>query len=255
MLFDGWRLALGTLTAWPVRPPGSVDRQRAGIAMLLGPVAAVPLGAAAGAVALLGNRLDLPPLVVAFVALGAVVLGDRALHLDGLADTADGLAASYDRERSLAVMKSGTSGPAGVVALVLVLGVQAAGMAGVLGLPDELAAAVLIGLAVCGSRAALVVCCAHGVRPARTDGLGVTYTETVPRSLALVVWLIVAVLLAAAGDWAGLAWWRGALAGGVALLVVMAVVARAVRRFGGVTGDVFGASIELALAAMLVTLA
>ena len=61
-------------------------------------------------------------------------------------------------------------------------------------------------------------------------------------------------MLSLAGAWAGLNWWRGLLAAAVGLAVVAVVVARAVRRFGGVTGDVFGAAVELALAALLVGL-
>ena len=122
MLLDAWRLALGTLTAIPVAPPALVDRRRAGMAMVLAPLAVLPLAVAVTLVALAGHGLDLPIPVAALLALGATILGNRAFHLDGLSDTVDGMAASYDRERSLAVMKSGTSGPAGVVAVVLVLG-------------------------------------------------------------------------------------------------------------------------------------
>lgn len=254
MLLDVWRLAVGTLTAIPVRPPGSVDRRRAGAAMVLAPIAVLPLGCAVTGVALAGHWFELPAVVTALVALTIVILGNRAFHLDGLSDTVDGLAASYDRERSLVVMKSGTSGPAGVVAVVLVIGLQAAGLASLFTLPDWWQAAILAGVAVCASRAALVVCCARGVRAARPDGLGHTYTQTVPRAVAVVVWVLVGVALAAAGTWAGLAWWSGPLAASLALACVLALVARAVRRFGGVTGDVFGAGVEIALAAMLVVL-
>lgn len=234
MLLDAWRLALGTLTALPVKPPRVVDPARARLAMVLAPVAAIPLGLAVVAVMLLGEVLGLSPLVVALLAIGAVVLGNRGFHLDGLSDVADGLAASYDRERSLEVMKSGTSGPAGVVAVFLVLGLQVAGLA-------SMSSAVLAGAAVCLSRAALLICCLRGVRPARADGVGRSFTQTVPPLLALAVWLVVALVL-------------GPVAAAVALAVVVILVWRAVRRFGGVTGDVFGASVELALAAMLVTL-
>ncbi|WP_310530374.1 adenosylcobinamide-GDP ribazoletransferase [Nocardioides sp.] len=255
MLRDAWRLATGTLTAIPVRPPAVVDRRRACAAMVLAPLAVLPLGLAVTCVVVAGLLLHLPALVTAVLALGAGVLGNRALHLDGLADTVDGLAASYDRERSLAVMKSGTSGPAGVVAIVLVIGLQAAGLASLIALPASWRAAVLAGAAVALSRAALVVCCAHGVRAARPDGLGQTYTQTVPRAVAASVWVLGAVGLAGLGAWAGLPWWRGALAVLLALAVVLFVVRRTTRRFGGVTGDVFGAGIELALAAILVALA
>lgn len=255
MLRDAWRLALGTLTVVPVAAPRVVDRRRAGVAMALAPVAALPLGVAVFLVAVVGRTLDLTPLIVSLLVVGAVTLGNRALHLDGLADTVDGMAASYDRERSLEVMKGGTSGPAGVVALVLVLGLQVVGFAVVLSLWEGTGAAVLAAVAVCLSRAALGVCCGRGVPSARPGGLGDLYTGTVGWPVVAAQWCIGAVLLSMAAAWAGLDWWRGALAAFVALAVVAVVVLRAVRRLGGVTGDVFGAAIELALAALLVSLA
>jgi adenosylcobinamide-GDP ribazoletransferase len=252
MLLDAWRLALGTLTAVPMAPPTVLDRRRAGAAMALAPAAAAPLGAAVTLVSLAGHALDLPSLVMALLGIGVTVLGNRALHLDGLSDTVDGLAASYDRERSLAVMKTGTSGPAGVAAVVLVVGLQTAGLASVLS--RDWRAAVLAGVVICTARAALVVCCARGVPPARMDGLGRIYTGTVPRPVVTAVWACAGVVLALLGRWVGLEWWRGALAAAVALLVVVVVVTHAIQRLGGVTGDLFGAAVELALAALLVAL-
>jgi adenosylcobinamide-GDP ribazoletransferase len=254
MLRDAWRLAVGTLTAVPVTPPEVVDQRRAGVAMMIAPLAVVPLGAVATAVAAAGHALGLSALVTALLAIGAAVGGNRAFHLDGLSDTTDGLAASYDRERSLSVMKSGTAGPAGVTAIVLVIGVQAAALSAVLARPRWWQAAILAGVAVCVSRAALAVCCARGVPAARPDGLGRLYTQAVPRAAAVGIWVAAAVLVALASAWAGLPWWRGALAAALACAAAGAVTARAVARFGGVTGDVFGASVELALAALLVTL-
>jgi adenosylcobinamide-GDP ribazoletransferase len=251
---DAWRLAVGTLTALRVGQPRTVDRRRAALAMVIAPLAVLPLGLAVVVVAVVGEALDLPPLVTALLALGSVVLGNRCFHLDGLSDVADGLTASYDRERSLAVMKTGTSGPAGTVAVVLVLGLQAAGLAGLLAAADGWRAGVLAGLAVCASRAALAACCVRGVPAARPDGLGRTYVGTVAPAIAVLVWLLAAVVLAVAGSWAGLDWWRGPLAVAASVLVVVALVRRTVRRFGGVTGDVFGATVESALAALLVAL-
>ncbi|MGH3351672.1 MAG: adenosylcobinamide-GDP ribazoletransferase [Nocardioides sp.] len=254
MLRDAWRLAVGTLTAMPVRPPGHVDRQRAALAMMLAPLAALPLALGAAAVVLLGQLAGLPHLVTALLAVSVVVAGNRALHLDGLADTVDGMAASYDRERSLAVMKTGTSGPAGVTAVVLVLGLQAAALASVLAGASGVRPAVLVLVAVCASRSALTLCCVRGVRPAREDGLGRTFTQTVSPTLVLVVWVAAAAALAAAAWWVGMEWWHGALAAALATAVVAAILVRAVRRFGGVTGDVFGAAVEASLATILVAL-
>ena len=55
MLLDAWRLAVGTLTAVPVRPPKAVDRRRAGLAMLLSPIAVLPLGLALALMAAIGH--------------------------------------------------------------------------------------------------------------------------------------------------------------------------------------------------------
>lgn len=248
MLRDSWRLALGTLTAVPTKPPAQVDRARAGLALTLAPVAAVPLALAVIAVMTVGHWFGLPSLVIAVLAVAVLALGNRGFHLDGLSDTVDGLAASYDRERSLQVMKSGTSGPAGTVALVLVLGVQTAAIASLE------ASALVVGVCVCASRAALVCCGARGIPSARPGGLGDTFAETVPRRMAALVWLGVTVALSVGAWWAELPWWRGVLASALALAVIVLLVTRAVRRFGGVTGDVFGASVELSFAALLVAL-
>ncbi|WP_300681024.1 adenosylcobinamide-GDP ribazoletransferase [Nocardioides sp.] len=251
---DAWRLSVGTLTAVPVRPPEVVDRRNAGRAMLLAPLAAVPLGVGVSVALLLGHWLTLPPLVSALLAVGAAVLGNRAFHLDGLSDVVDGMSASFDRERSLAVMKSGTSGPAGVIAMILVVGLQVAALAALAASPHWWQAALLAGVALCVSRIALATCCARGNVPARPDGLGRLYTQTVPRPYVVGLWLLGAAVLGALGAAAGLPWWRGPVAALLGLGVVVIVIARARVRFGGVTGDVFGAGVELALAAVLVGL-
>ncbi|MFT4054191.1 MAG: adenosylcobinamide-GDP ribazoletransferase [Novosphingobium sp.] len=230
MIADAWRLSVGTLTALPVGPPAAVDRRRAGTAMLLAPLAVVPLAAPLGVVLWGAHLLDLPPLVGALLAVGAVVLGDRAFHLDGLSDVADGLAASYDRERSLAVMKSGTSGPAGVVATVLVLGLQVAGLAGSVA---DWHRAILAGAVLCASRVALSWCCLRGVPTARPDGLGASFAGSVGRTAAMATWLASTIVLAALTAWVGIGWWRGPLALVVATVLVGLLVRRAVARFGG----------------------
>jgi adenosylcobinamide-GDP ribazoletransferase len=247
-VIDSWRLAVGTLTALRGRPPAGVDGAVAGRAMLLAPLAVAPLGVLVGLICWGGRELDLAPLAVAFVAVGALALGSRALHLDGLSDVADGLTASYDRERSLAVMKGGTAGPAGAAALVLVLGIQAGSLSEVLSAPRG---PVVAGLLVCASRAILTVACSRGVPAARVDGLAVAYAGTVRRTFAAASWVVVTLVSAGVLDWAGWPWWRGLVVAAVGLLVGAALIQRCVRRFGGVTGDVFGAAIEVTLAAML----
>ncbi|WP_435154992.1 adenosylcobinamide-GDP ribazoletransferase [Amycolatopsis sacchari] len=237
-------MAVGTLTALPVPPPSRIDRRVAGGAMVLGPVAVLPLAALAGLVLYAGQLLGLPPLAVAGVAVGAVALGSRGLHLDGLADTADGLGASYDRGRALEIMRRGDSGPTGVAALVLVLIVQCGAMAAAG--PWAGAAAVVLG------RCVLSLCCTGFVPSARPEGLGATVSGSVPVPLAGLVFALAAglsVLLP------GLPWWRGPLAIAVAYAVAGLLLWRCVRRLGGITGDVLGACVEAATAAALVALA
>ncbi|MFV0428180.1 MAG: adenosylcobinamide-GDP ribazoletransferase [Arachnia sp.] len=254
MLLDAWRLGVGTLTAVPVRPPVIVDRDRAGAAMMLAPLAVLPLGAAMALVAFVGQAASLPATVTALLALAAAILGTRGFHLDGLSDTADGLAASYDSARSLSVMKSGTAGPAGVVASILVIGLQAAALSSLLATQPSWSTCVLAGLALCTSRVGLAIGCMTGFRPARPDGLGATFTQTVPGWVAALLVALAAAIVATGGWWAGLGWWRGALAVVAAALVAVVVFVIAVRRFGGVTGDVLGASVELGFATMLMVL-
>ncbi|TYL45904.1 adenosylcobinamide-GDP ribazoletransferase [Nocardioides sp. BGMRC 2183] len=231
------------LTALPVPAVLRVTPGVARAAMLWAPVAAVPLAAVVIGVLCGGDALGLPPLVVGFAAVGALAAASRALHLDGLSDTVDGLTASYDRERSLAVMKGGTAGPAGVAALVVVLGAQAAALATLSG---DLDAALLAGAAVVASRAALWLAAASIVPAARPDGLGVSFTGSVPVVLAVLGWVAIGAVSTLV-DPVG-----GPVTVLAAVLAVAVVLQRAVRRFGGVTGDVFGACVELALAVLLV---
>jgi len=242
---DGLRLAIGTLTVLPVRPPSHIDQRTARTAVLLAPPATLPLGLAVAATLWLTHLLGVDPLAAGFLAVGVLALGSRAFHLDGLADTADGLTASYDRERSLAVMKSGSIGPAGVAALIVVLGVQVVGFAD---LADEPLAA---GVLVLASRAALALTCMRGVPAAAGEGLRGPFAGSVAWPLALLRWITAAVIAALVLAVLGMQW-QGVIVGfAIATVVLGFLIRRAITRLGGVTGDVFGAGIELTLATLL----
>jgi adenosylcobinamide-GDP ribazoletransferase len=252
-VFAGLRLAVGTLTIIPVGALGTVDRGVAGRAMALAPIAVVPLAVAAAAVGWLAALLGLPTLGVGLLVLGMLAVGTRGLHLDGLADTVDGLGAGWDRERSLQVMRRGDVGPMGVVALVLVLGLQAIAAGQLL---HGWRGALLVAILICVSRGALVGVCARGVPAARPDGLGVVMAGSVPRATAVVsallLTLLVGLMLAVLQRSGGTGLLVGVLVGLAAGAGVALLVRRAVRRFGGVTGDVMGAAIETALTVLLV---
>ncbi|KQY60467.1 cobalamin synthase [Aeromicrobium sp. Root495] len=257
LLLDAWRLSVGTLTALRVAPPTTVDRRVGGLAMLLAPLAVLPLGAVAGGLAWAGLEWGLAPFAVAVVVVASVVLGTRAFHVDGLADTADGLTASYDRERALAVMKTGDVGPAGAAAVVLVLLAQVGSVAWLLSCSYASSTAevgLAVGLAVLASRSVLAVACTSGIPSARPGGLGDTVVGSVPVAGALLAALVGVGLLSASGALLGLEWWRGAAAAAAAAVVVGALVRRCASRLGGITGDVLGASVELTLAVTLIAL-
>lgn len=246
---DALALAFGTLTAWPVPPPRRVDQQVAGSAILLAPVTQLPL-LGLSALGVLGWRaLDGPPSVAAVGLIAMLALSTRAMHLDGLADTADGLTSSYDRERSLAVMRVGDIGPAGVAAVVLVLLIQAASLTALLA-GGGVAASLLAIVAVLASRQALSGACSRGVPAADASGLGATVAGSVRRAplLGSAIALVSFSLLPAL---AGAGWWAGPIVVLGAWAAAAAVVLRAHRRLGGITGDILGAVIEIALATAL----
>jgi len=245
---DGLRLAFGTLTAIPVPPPSRVDRPVAGRAMLLAPVTQLPL---VGILLIWGwvvREVPVPALVAAGLTLVAITLATRGMHLDGLADTADGLSASYDRATALEVMRRGNVGPSGVAAVVLVLLVDGAALATLL---TTAGGVVLVCLSLVASRHLLAWACAAGVPSARTEGLGATVAGTVRRTLTGLGFVVLLGISALTSHWSGLTWWAGPVVACAAALGGVAVIHRAVRRFGGVTGDVLGAVIEVSFAAGL----
>src|SRR4051812_41801428 len=220
--------------------------------MVLAPVAVVPLALLAGLVHAAADAAGVPGLVRGLFVVGTLALGTRAMHLDGLADTVDGLGASWDRDRALEVMRRGDVGPMGAAALVLVLGLQAAALAS---LPTGPLSGLSVVLLVCASRGVLALVCRRSVPAARPDGLGRVVASSVgPAGVALAVVILLA-LGAAAAVAAGRPWWQGLGAALLAAAVVLALVTHTVRRLGGISGDVLGACVEAALTSLVVVLA
>lgn len=264
--FDGARLAVGTLTVLRVPAPGVVDARSARTAMLLAPLAGLLPATGAAVVVAAVQALGISLLVAALLALGAAALLTRGLHLDGLADTADGLAAAYDRTKALDVMRRGDVGPAGAVTLVLVVGVQAAALAQAAaqvvahaGGPGTVRAAVALGVVVLvglgAGRVTLPLACSRGVRAARPGGLGAAVAGSVPVPGTVLVVAASAAVAAAGTTAVGAGWLPGAAAVLAACAAAGVVLVRCTRRLGGVTGDVLGACVEVGVAAALVTLA
>jgi adenosylcobinamide-GDP ribazoletransferase len=184
------------------------------------------------------------------VALLGVLTG--GLHLDGLADTTDGLASRRPRDQALEIMRRGDTGPLGVAALVFAILLQVTALAAA---GERLSAAGLL-LGAVTARTAVLLATGPAFPAARPSGFGALVAGRTPARACLIA--AFALLTAAAA--AGLLLGGTALAvrlpaAAVAGLVTGMAVARGARsRLGGLTGDVFGAIVEISMAATLVAL-
>ncbi len=246
-LLTGMRLAVTLLTAIPLPGAGPPPTRRAAAAaMAWAPVIGLALGgAAAGLIVLLDYGGRSGPLLAAAVALAALAALSRGLHLDGLADLADGLGSRRPAAAALEIMRRPDIGPYGVATLVLTLLLQVAALARAQELGRGPAAVIVA--AVTG-RLAITWACRRAVPAARPSGLGALVAGTqhpgVPAALT-------AALLA--GSAAAGPILAAAAAAGLALSWL--VTRLAVRRLGGITGDVLGALTEIATAACLLVTA
>ncbi|MGW6457804.1 adenosylcobinamide-GDP ribazoletransferase, partial [Streptomyces sp. NPDC055078] len=249
---SGIRFAFGTLTVLPVRVT-RWDRDAARAGMLWAPLAGLVVGLCAGAAGALLSLAGAGPLLAAVAAVALPAVLTRGLHLDGLADTADGLGSAKPADDALQIMKRSDIGPFGVVTLLFVLLAQVAALRELYG-EGWAHGALGAALSALTARLALTLASRPGVPPARPEGLGAAVAGTVPVRAALAVTALVLAGCALAGALLGPA---PALALSCALAVLAGLGAgqlllrHCVRRFGGVTGDVFGAVAETAATASL----
>jgi adenosylcobinamide-GDP ribazoletransferase len=236
--------ALAFLTRVPVGRLTALGPDDVARGAVLFPVVGAGIGALVGGVAVgLDSRLTLLLAAALAVAVEALVTG--AIHLDALADTADGLGAPT-RERALEVMREPTIGSFGASALALDLLVKTAALAALVDGPDPVLAATAA-LAL-GRTTPLALSWAL---PYAREGGG---TGASLAGNARAPWLGAGLLLGVGVAVAALGL-RGLwlAAGAAAAVLVVGVIAR--RRFGGVTGDVLGAAVELGTTLALVAAA
>jgi adenosylcobinamide-GDP ribazoletransferase len=236
-VLHGARAAFRYLTILPL-PPSRVAGDL-GRAAGWFPVVGLAIG---GCLALASLALDrvVPPGVAAMLLVALWAGATGGLHLDGLADTCDGLGGGWSRERALAIMRDVRSGPYGVTGIVLVLGLKAVALTN---LPEGLVAQALVVAPVVGRAGPLLVVAL--CPPARADGAG--------HAFAAGTWwptLLVGGLVAASVSVAVLGWW-GALPLGMAGALAWGFALYLRRRLGGFTGDTLGALVEMTEAGVL----
>jgi cobalamin 5'-phosphate synthase/cobalamin synthase len=230
--------ALALLTRVPIRPiRRRFEASEVGRAALFFPL----IGAAIGVVQLGVFRLlkpHLPSLLVAVLVVALSAWVTRGLHLDGLADFADGLGGGSTREDALRIMRDPAVGAFGVIALVLVLAVKIAAV-------DALPSGEALVLAPALARWTAVPIGFFLPYARESQGLGAAMTSTGRFELLGSIVLAVSLSLLFPLRVALLSW-------AAVVLVSLLVGAMARKRLGGMTGDVLGANVELAESCALV---
>jgi adenosylcobinamide-GDP ribazoletransferase len=242
--------ALSLLTRLPVRvtwddapPPGRMMAWYPVVGLVIGlllmlPVAAFRFGPLTGTALLLGAALTL----TAWAALTG------ALHLDGWSDYCDAMFVHATPEKRLQIMadpRLGSFGSAGLTLLLLVKGAALhAVMTGITRAHWE--GLILLGATPVLARAMIVLACRR-FPLAKPDGMAAYFQRGLTRRDTATA-LGLAVLAAAGGGWCGL------VCLGVAVLTAALVGHLAVRRIGGITGDVLGATVEAVETAVLTTI-
>lgn len=229
----------------PHQPP---DLRRA--APML-PIAGLAIGLP-GALALwLGALLGLPPLVAAGLSIVASALATGAFHEDGLADSFDGLASGWTRERRLEIMRDSRIGAYGATALVLALLLRVSAIAALVAAAGPPATLAVLGAAAMSRPIGLMPLAL--LPPARKDGASAGAGRPGVASFAVALALGAAFALALAAV-AGLSPLRAALGVGLGLAAAGVMTAWARRAIGGQTGDLAGTCQQLAEIAFYVSL-
>lgn len=229
-------VTIGFLTRIPVRHATDVHMGR--VASLF-PVIGTLIGVIVAAV-FAGTAEVLPVAPSAALALVAGVLVTGAFHLDGLGDSADALVGGNTPERRLEILKDSRHGTYGVAAIVGQLLIQYALISS-----QPVRTGVVMLIVAHGAGRALAVSVMKAAPPAH-EGLGAIYVRDVSRVDQGIAFLMgSALVLAALGPWGFVVFATGIVTVGV-------FARRCARRIGGLVGDVFGATEQIAETLLMV---
>lgn len=228
-------LALLTRLPLPRLPDRAFDRQAQ--AVWAYPVVGLVVGSVATLVGHATVGLSAP--VAAGLVIAIQVLMTGAMHEDGLADSADGLWGGLTRDRRLEIMRDSRIGTYGVMALILSIGLRWSALTALL--PN---APWAVCIAAIGSRAAMPALMAT-LPHARQDGLAKGVGRPVMTTAAVAIGVAIILIWALAGSvpFAPL---------GLAVITTVGLGALAKSKLGGTTGDILGASQQLADIAILI---
>jgi adenosylcobinamide-GDP ribazoletransferase len=232
------RAAISFLTVLPVANADGSPGERLGRAYF--PAIGALVGLAAAAVFVVTSAIA-TPLLAAAAAVATLSALTGAIHLDGLADSADGLLARGDVARRLEVMRDPRLGSYGVTAIVLVLVLEVAALS------SMSPARAIAALVIAGALSRLATLSVLVFTPyVRSTGLGVAAWDSKHRAIDLAVGAAGTAIVCL------LDWRRALIAVVLVSLTALMVVVLARRRIGGATGDVCGATAELCELATLV---
>jgi adenosylcobinamide-GDP ribazoletransferase len=181
------------------------------------------------------------------VIVAAWALSTRLLHWDGLADVADGFWGSHDRARRLEIMSDSHTGAFGATAITLVALIEVSAIATVISAPHEVPLLFVPVFARASATAA-----AWFGKPARPGGLGrsVMGRPTLPSVVVACLTVGAAALLCEFTFR-----WEGVVIALLGIVLALSIPHLLSRRFGGVTGDVMGASVLLTETLLLIAFA
>ncbi len=252
IVHDALRLSWGTFSNIRVKPPAQVDAKVTRLALTLSFIPASFVAATAWLCGFLVYRVTHVPLVAATIVVGIEIALTAGIHIDGLMDTADGSAVlvKAGRERALEVMRSGSSGPAGITTVLIAIILQVTALAAAF---TAHRSGIWIIAALLG-RLAIMLSCRRGMKSARPDGLGNPFIGVLSPALLTTATVIYVAVILVLGISTGISAFSALAAVVIGLGFGELLRRRSDKQFGGLTGDVLGSILEKVRTAALLVL-